>query len=86
MHIHPSCCLEGPVSGARDWWRTLGTIAPLDVSRPEPAPENPLQDDDPQFRADLVARIRRQIAEGSYGTQEQWEQALERLLEQLDQG
>jgi hypothetical protein len=43
------------------------------------------QDDDPHFRADLVARIRREIAEGTYGTEEQLELALDRLLERLEQ-
>lgn len=71
MHIHSSSCLAGPVSCARPWWRGL---APADEARP--------QDDDPTFRADLVARIRRQIAEGTYGTDEQLEQALERLLKE----
>jgi hypothetical protein len=47
---------------------------------PEFAPE-----DSPDFRADLVARIRRQIAEGTYGTQEQWEIALDRLMRYLDE-
>jgi hypothetical protein len=78
MHVHTSTCLGGPVSGARDWWRTLG--------RPEHKLDRPLPEDDPGFRADLVARIRREIAEGVYGTEEQLQQALERMLERLDRG
>jgi hypothetical protein len=31
-----------------------------------------------------VIRIRRQIAEGTYETPEKWEQALDRLLEDLE--
>jgi hypothetical protein len=46
---------------------------------PEVAPE-----EDGIFRADLVARIRRQIADGTYGTEEQWEIAFNRLLQHLD--
>jgi hypothetical protein len=42
-------------------------------------------DDDADFRADLVARVRKQIAEGTYGTQEQWEIALDRLMRYLDE-
>jgi hypothetical protein len=84
MHVHPSTCLEGPVSGARDWWREFDAPVPVDASGPVVVPEKPAPDDDPPFRADLVARIRRQIAEGTYGTEEQLEQALERLLKRLD--
>jgi hypothetical protein len=43
-------------------------------SRP---PERPI-------RADLVERLRREIAEGTYETPEKWEAALQRLLEQLE--
>jgi anti-sigma28 factor (negative regulator of flagellin synthesis) len=68
MHIHSSTSLEGPVSGDRDWWRTLN--APAAEERP--------------FRADLVARIRHEIAEGKYGTDEQLEKALEELLRRLE--
>jgi hypothetical protein len=37
------------------------------------------------FRADLVARIRREIAEGTYDTPEKLEIALGRLLARLEQ-
>lgn len=35
------------------------------------------------FRHDLVARMRRQIADGVYETPEKWEAALDRLAEKL---
>ncbi len=35
------------------------------------------------FRHDLVARLRRQIADGIYETPEKWEAALDRLAEEL---
>lgn len=41
--------------------------------------------DDVNFRADLVARIRREIAEGTYDTPEKMEIALDRLLGRLEQ-
>ena len=41
--------------------------------------------DDATFRADLVARIRREIAEGTYDTPEKMEIALDRLLARLEQ-
>jgi hypothetical protein len=36
-----------------------------------------------EFRHDLVARVRRQIADGVYDTPEKWEAALDRLAEEL---
>ena len=36
-----------------------------------------------EFRHDLVARIRRQIADGVYDTPEKWESALDRMAEDL---
>jgi hypothetical protein len=39
----------------------------------------------PEVRADLVERVRREIAAGVYDTPEKWAVALERLLERLDE-
>jgi hypothetical protein len=39
---------------------------------------------DPTIRFDLVARIRKEIAEGIYDTPEKFEIALARMLERLD--
>ena len=36
------------------------------------------------FRHDLVARVRRQIADGVYETPEKWQAALDRLAEDLE--
>jgi hypothetical protein len=36
-----------------------------------------------EFRHDLVARVRRQLADGVYDTPEKWEAALDRLAEEL---
>ena len=35
---------------------------------------------DEEIRADLVARVRQEIAEGRYDTPEKWDAALDRLL------
>ena len=72
MHTHSPSCLEGPVSGTREWWRTVVDNA-----------EN-LSPEEPLFRAALVERIRREIAAGTYDTPEKWEIALDRLLERLE--
>ena len=83
MRTHRSSCLPGPTLRSRTRWHQQESTSP----RPEdacPLPEV-AKDDDPAFRADLVARIRRQIADGTYGTEQQWEIALDRLLRHLDQ-
>jgi hypothetical protein len=71
MHKHSRSCLQGPVSGAREWWRTEETP-------PAPTEKEPL------FRAALVEQIRREIAAGTYDTPEKWEQALDRLQQRLE--
>jgi hypothetical protein len=38
-----------------------------------------------EIRADLVERVRREIAEGVYETPEKWQAALECLLDRLEQ-
>ncbi len=37
-----------------------------------------------EIRLDLVARVRREIAEGVYETPEKWEAALDRLAQDLE--
>ena len=39
---------------------------------------------DPTFRKDLVERIKREIAEGTYETEEKWELALSRLFGSME--
>jgi hypothetical protein len=43
----------------------------------------PVETETEPFRHDLVARIRRQIADGVYETPEKWQIALDRLAEDL---
>lgn len=44
----------------------------------------PLDARDPSIRHDLVARVRKEIADGTYDTPEKLEIALARMLERLD--
>jgi len=43
----------------------------------------PVEVETEEFRHDLVARVRRAIADGAYDTPEKWEAALDRLAEEL---
>ena len=72
MHAHGSDCLKGPVSGSRPWW-----------PRSEWPDDEVPSLDDPDIRADLVRRVRREIAAGTYETPEKLDAALDRLLEDL---
>lgn len=44
----------------------------------------PVEVETEEFRCDLVARVRRAIADGTYDTPEKWEAALDRLAEDLE--
>jgi len=72
MHSLGSCCLKGPVTQDRPWW-----------GRPSRKGRKPVPTSDPSIRSDLVARVRQQIAEGTYDTPERWEAALDRLTRVL---
>jgi hypothetical protein len=74
MQTHHPGCYKGPVTGDRTWWPR--------------SPEELLGDDvpgldDPNIRADLVRRIRAEIAAGTYDTPEKWEAALDKLWKRL---
>jgi hypothetical protein len=76
MHTHNSSCLAGPISRARDWWRMASN---------ETEPQDKTQGTEPKFRAELVARIRQEIADGTYDTLEKWEAALDRLYKRVNE-
>jgi hypothetical protein len=61
------------------WFTSACPTHPCTLSRvTDPCPPQP-------SRADLVERVRREIAEGVYETEEKWEAALGRLLDRLEQ-
>jgi hypothetical protein len=67
MYRHMPTCPQGSVTHHRLHW----LFNPSAEVETEP------------FRHDLVARLRRQIADGLYETPEKWEAALDRLAEEL---
>ncbi len=60
------------------WHTSLCLKRPSFCRRPAPAPAAE------DVRLDLVERVRREIAEGTYETPEKWEAALDRLLDRLE--
>ncbi len=82
MQTHKASFLTGPKAKPRAWWQTPDWSPLPNIL--DPLPET-AEDDEPEFRADLVARIRRQIADGTYGTDDQWDIAVDRLLRHLDE-
>ncbi len=80
MYWQPPVGLRGPVTRARVWWNV-------------PAFESNIMNDsaqtgntavvDEEIRAELVARVRQEIADGQYDTSEKWDAALDRLLARM---
>jgi len=92
MHIHGPNLLQGPVSRHRGWWNSpefdsmevmLKSPACQESSTPKRAAKKRPPADAP-IRTELVQRIRKEIAEGTYDTPEKWEAALDRLQERLE--
>jgi len=84
MQPHRPRNLSGPVRGTAAWWRGLAgqpEAPPTDVRKSTGKGNSP--QDDPAIRKDLVARVRREIQEGTYDTEEKWEAALDRMLDRM---
>ena len=69
MYRYGPTCLDGPHAKNRLAWL-------LACEDSDPAPTE-------DIRTDLVERVRREIAAGTYDTPEKWEAALDCLLERL---
>jgi hypothetical protein len=69
MTSHTATCLKGPVTLERPWWAPRKRKS---ARRRQAASSG--------IRADLVARVRRELADGTYDTPEKWEKALSRLF------
>ncbi len=89
MFRHGPSPLNGPITRIRGWWceqESSNSCALL----PEPEDNMNKQADecwreDPEIRVELVERVRREIAAGTYDTPEKFELALERLLDRLEE-
>jgi hypothetical protein len=82
MHHHDPSEHAGPLRGTTAWWRSPQERAGLQES-PQQAPSTGDKSSD-GIRHDLVQRVRREIAAGTYDTPEKWQAALDRLLQRLE--
>lgn len=96
MQQHGPTDLTGPRRGTRVWWQGRG--APPESSNegasiPSGTPKGkrmsrgkrgPRKAEGQAVRPELIERIRREIAEGTYDSAEKWEAALDRLLNRLE--
>jgi hypothetical protein len=81
MQKHRSdSCLKGPHLPAR-LLRSRPAKPRKGMCQPKPPQAVP---GDPTIRYELVARVRREIAAGTYDTPDKWEKTLDRLFAQLD--
>ena len=74
MYWHTPVPLRGPFTRSRACWK-------FPSSAPHPAGHAVAVE---EIRRDLVARVRREIAAGTYDTPEKWDAALQRLFARLD--
>src|SRR5262245_55052405 len=76
MRYDGPATLEGPLSRSRSCWQE--EAAP-DYQAPPDGPDELL-------RWELIDRVRSEIAQGTYDTDERWQRALDRLLDELGRG
>jgi hypothetical protein len=93
MHQHGPDPLAGPLRGTSAWWHgrtpdqsppetVIDSPAPLETVSPPPAAR--VRKRGPRkIRTELVDRVRKEIAEGTYDTPDRFQAALERLLDRL---
>jgi len=77
FYRHGSSCLAGPVSRKRAWWRPAACPSRGGLGQATVTPASTA------IRADLVERVRREIAAGTYDTEEKFEMALGVLMARL---
>lgn len=89
MHFHVKSKKRHSVSRLPGWWTRRDMTFPgllAQASRGSTMDNRRLREParEPEIRVELVARVRREIAEGLYETPEKLEIALQRLLDRLD--
>jgi hypothetical protein len=86
MHEHGPDEIPGPVRGSAAWWQGMSPPPePTADAGPAPPPQRRRSTKEAKpIRTELVERVRKEIAAGTYDTDEKWEAALECLLGRLD--
>jgi len=88
MHEHGPQCIDGPIPGTPGWWQELGRLGGTAAVAPPRKKKrrrsrHASDEGNSHIRMELVARVRREIAAGTYDTAAKWEEALDRLLDHL---
>ncbi|MBL8799487.1 MAG: hypothetical protein JNM56_36735 [Planctomycetia bacterium] len=82
MQTHQASSVRGPRAAVKHGW---SEVAAFSLSHADESTEDAVpRVDDPGVRSELVRRVRREIAAGTYDTPEKFEAALERMLDDLD--
>ncbi len=77
-------CLPEPLRGTRGWWQQLGRLESVTPpTRKKKKKKRTAGKNRELFRAALVARVRREIAAGTYDSADKWHLALDKLLDQI---
>lgn len=71
---------QGPQRGTRVWWRGSKAELPEPSGKVDGKKERPGKDG---IRKELVARVKAEIAAGTYDTPEKWDAALDNMLDRL---
>jgi negative regulator of flagellin synthesis FlgM len=86
-HVHGPHSLQGPYSArssaARPQFSASGVGDQLDISAAAQAAIDAADQAEDGFRSDLVARVKNEIAAGTYETAEKLDAALESLLDDI---
>jgi hypothetical protein len=83
MHEHGPDCMEGPIRGTHAWWRGLAPVQEPAAGQAQCTNQDSHGAEEPGIRKELVERIRREIAAGTYDTPEKWQAALDKLAARL---
>ena len=89
MHHHAPSVLKGPITQKRPWWagseKVSVAISEHESREPLPGTKPPSKPGRRHgIRRQLVERVRREIANGTYETPEKWAIALGCLLDSLE--
>lgn len=86
-HVHGPHSLQGPYSArsnsARPHFSVSGPADQLDISAAAQAAIDAIDKANDTVRTDLVARVKNEIAAGTYESAEKLDAALERLLDDI---